>query len=173
MVCLAYPFTKREHITRPSLWHPPVALAPAEQAIIKRTRRAKIFVFLRQQRYALFTDAFQTELAAVYKESPLGSPPIPPARLALATILQAYTGVSDDEVIEATTMNRRWQLVLDCPDCAEQAKEFGSRPLPAALDSSPLWRAGKVEDTSKAFGFGRMASCFVFLPPFPTVCLSR
>jgi hypothetical protein len=38
---------------------------------------------------------------------------VPPAQLALATILQAYTGVSDDEVIEATMMDRRWQLVLD------------------------------------------------------------
>jgi hypothetical protein len=34
--------------------------------------------------------------------------------LALALILEAYTGVSDDEVIEATVMDRRWQLVLDC-----------------------------------------------------------
>ena len=39
---------------------------------------------------------------------------MPPAQLALATILQAYTGVSDDEVIEATVTDRRWQLVLDC-----------------------------------------------------------
>jgi hypothetical protein len=30
--------------------------------------------------------------------------------LALATILQAYTGVSDDEVIEALVMDRRWQV---------------------------------------------------------------
>ncbi len=37
-----------------------------------------------------------------------------PARLALAVILQAYAKVSDDEVIEATVMDRRWQLVLDC-----------------------------------------------------------
>ena len=42
----------------------------------------------------------------------------PAAQLALATILQAYTGVSDDEAIEATTMDRRWQLVLDCLDGA-------------------------------------------------------
>ena len=41
---------------------------------------------------------------------------MPPAHLALATILQAYTGASDDEVIEATVMDRRWQLVLDCMD---------------------------------------------------------
>jgi len=37
--------------------------------------------------------------------------------LALALILEAYTGVSDDEVIEATVMDRRWQLVLACLDC--------------------------------------------------------
>jgi hypothetical protein len=36
--------------------------------------------------------------------------------LALALILQAYTGVSDDEVIEATVMDRSFQLVLDCLD---------------------------------------------------------
>jgi hypothetical protein len=31
--------------------------------------------------------------------------------------VQASTDVSDDEVIEATTMDRRWQLVLDGLDC--------------------------------------------------------
>lgn len=41
---------------------------------------------------------------------------MPPAQLALATLLQAYTQVSDDAVIEATTMDRRWQLGLDCLD---------------------------------------------------------
>jgi hypothetical protein len=45
---------------------------------------------------------------------PQGQPPVPPAQLALAMLLQAYTQVSDDEVIEATTMDRRWQLVLAC-----------------------------------------------------------
>jgi hypothetical protein len=43
--------------------------------------------------------------------------PVPPAQLALFIILQAYTGVSDDEGIEAVVMDRRWQLVLDCMDC--------------------------------------------------------
>jgi transposase len=56
----------------------------------------------------------------LYASSMRGHPPIPPAQLALALILQAYAGVSDDEVIEATLMDRRWQLVLDCLD-AEQA----------------------------------------------------
>ena len=170
---------------RPALWHPPVAPSAAEQAIIKRIRRAKLFVFLRDYRHELFNDAFQEELATLYRDSPVGQPPTPPAQLALATILQAYSGVSDDEVIEATTMDRRWQLVLDCLDCTEppfskgtlvgfrqrlivqqldrrliertielaaQAGTFGSRQLRAALDSSPLWGASRVEDTFNLLG---------------------
>lgn len=74
---------------RPTLWQPPVAPSAAEQAIIKRIRRAKRFVFLRERRHELFSEAFQAELAALYQDSSLGQPPIPPAQLAVATILQA------------------------------------------------------------------------------------
>ena len=56
----------------------------------------------------------------LFKDSSVGQKPVYPAQLALATILQAYTGISDDEVIEVLLMDRRWQLVLDCLDC-EQA----------------------------------------------------
>jgi len=167
------------------LWQPPVALSPEEQSIVGRIRRAKLFVFLRERRHELFSEAFQAELAALYADSPLGQPPIAPAQLALALILQAYTGVSDDEVIEATTMDRRWQLALDCLDShtppfskgtlvgfrarligqnldrrliertielAASTGAFGARALRVALDSSPLWGAGKVEDTYNLVG---------------------
>src|SRR5881398_1421853 len=170
---------------QPSFWQPSVDPSVAEQAIIKRIRRAKLFVFLRQHRHELFDEAFQEELAQLYEDSPLGQPPIAPAQLALAIILQAYMGVSDDEVIEATTMDRRWQLVLDCLDCTEPpfskgtlvgfrqrlieaqmdrrlieqtiavaaaTAAFGARPLRAALDSSPLWGAARVEDTYNLLG---------------------
>jgi hypothetical protein len=170
---------------RPPLWQPPIALSAAEAAVVGRIRRAKLFVFLRQQRHELFDDAFQAELGELYRESAEGQPPVPPARLALALLLQAYTGVSDDEVIEASTMDRRWQLVLDCLDAeappfskgtlvgfrqrlieadldrrlvqrtvelAAARKAFGSRQLRAALDSSPLWGAGRVEDTYNLLG---------------------
>jgi hypothetical protein len=105
--------------------------------------------------------------------------------LALAIILQAYTGVSDDEAIEATLMDRRWQLVLDCLDTeqepfgkgtlvafrkrlveaqmdrrllertievASKTQAFGPRALRAALDSSPLWGAGRIEDSYNLIG---------------------
>ena len=90
--------------------------------------------------------------------------------------MQAYTGASDDEALEATLMDRRWQLVLDCLDTeqapfskgtlvafrkrfieahmdrrliertieiASQSQDVGLRALRAALDSSPLWGAGR------------------------------
>ena len=98
---------------RPPLWQPPVALSSTEQSILRRIKRAKLFIFLRQHRHDLFDEAFQAELGTLYKDSPFGQPPTPPAQLALATILQAYTQVSDDEVIEASIMgprgHRRWQ----------------------------------------------------------------
>ena len=170
---------------RPPTWQPPTEQSAAEQAVVRRIRRAKLFVFLREQRHLLFDDAFQTELATLYDDTARGQPPIPPAQLALATLLQAYTGVSDDEVIEAMLMDRRWQLVLDCLDCeqapfskgtfiafrqrliaatldrrllertielAAQRGGFSSRRLRVALDSSPLWGAGRVEDTLHLLG---------------------
>src|SRR6266851_2905485 len=170
---------------QPIRWQPPIDQSRTEQTIMKRIKRAKLFVFLRVHRHELFNAAFQEELSGLYRESKRGQPPIPPAQLALATILQAYTGVSDDEVIEATTMDRRWQLVLDCLDAEEppfskgtlvafrkrlidqqmdrrliertielasQSQTFGSRMLRAALDSSPLWGAGRVEDTYNLVG---------------------
>src|SRR6266487_3385241 len=170
---------------QPILWQPPIDLSQTEQTIVKRVKRAKLFVFLREHRHEVFNPAFQEELSGLYRDSKRGQPPIPPAQLALATILQAYTGVSDDEVIEATTMDRRWQLVLDCLDAEEppfskgtligfrnrliesqmdrrliersidRAKEtggFGAGPLRAALDSSPLWGASRVEDTYNLLG---------------------
>src|SRR6185369_10192049 len=103
-------------MVRPVVWRPPAEPSAAEQAVIKAVRRAKLFVFLREHRHELFDQQFQAELARAYVDSPKGQPPVPPARLALATIVQAYTGVSDDEVIEATVMDWRWQLVLDCLD---------------------------------------------------------
>ena len=77
---------------RPEMWRPPVEPSPAEQVVIKAVRRAKLFAFLRQHRHELFDEEFQAELARVYVDSPKGQPPVPPAQLALATVLQAYPG---------------------------------------------------------------------------------
>src|SRR5256714_15338779 len=86
---------------QPLLWQPPIELSQTEQTIVKRIKRAKLFVFLREHRHEIFNTAFQEELSGLYRDRKRGQPPIPPAQLALATLLQAYTGASDDEVIEA------------------------------------------------------------------------
>ena len=171
---------------RPGVWQPPVVCSRLEQEVIKRIKRAKLFVWLREHRHELFDEDFQAELAAAYQESPKGQPPVPPAQLGLATILQAYTGASDDEVIEACVMDRRWQLVLDCMDHAtapfskgtlvgfrarliehgldrrlvertiqlygQATGRVAAGRLRGALDSSPLWGAGRVEDTINLLG---------------------
>jgi len=175
----------REKNMQPAIWQPEVTLSPQEEQIIRKIRKAKLFVFLRQHRHELFDEAFQEELASLYRKAKRGHPPVAPAMLALALILQAYTGASDDEVIEATVMDRRWQLVLDCLDCehapfskgtlvafrqrliaaqmdrrliertieiTSQSQAFGPRALRAALDSSPLWGTGRVEDTYNLVG---------------------
>jgi transposase len=168
------------------VWQPPVECSRLEREVIKRVKRAKLFVWLREHRHELFDADFQAELAGMYQDKPVGQPPVPPAQLGLATILQAYTGASDDEVLEACVMDRRWQLVLDCMDHAqapfskttlvafrarliahgldrrlvERTVELYGQltgrvaggKLRAALDSSPLWGAGRVEDTINLLG---------------------
>ena len=60
--------------------------------MIKGVRRASLFVLLRLHRHELLDERFQAELAQAYAGSPKSAPSVPPALLALATILQAYTG---------------------------------------------------------------------------------
>jgi hypothetical protein len=43
--------------------------------------------------------------------------------------------------------NRDRRLIERTLEVAKQAGAFGPGPLRAALDSSPLWGAGRVEDT--------------------------
>jgi Transposase domain (DUF772) len=171
---------------RPPTWNQPIELSATEQIVAKRIKKAKLFLFLRQIRHLLFDEQFQIELASkLFKDSTMGLCPVPPAQLALFVILQAYTGVSDDEALEAMVMDRRWQLVLDCLDCeqapfgkgtlvrfraalivsgsdrrlvertielAAKTKGYKESSLRAALDSSPLWGAARVEDTYNLLG---------------------
>lgn len=143
---------------RPTHWQPPAKLSPQEEQIVARIRRAKLFVLLRHHRHELFDEVFQQELATLYQASERGHPPIAPAQLALAVILQAYTGVSDDEVIEATLMDRRWQLVLDCLD-ADQAPfskgtfvAFRKRLIDAQIDRRLIERTIEVASHHQEFG---------------------
>jgi transposase len=147
---------------RPRLWQPPVALSPAEAALVKRIQRAKRFVFLRQPRHVLFSAAFQEALGTLrYADAAVGPPPIPPAQRALATLLQAYTGVSDNEVIAAVALDRRWQVVLDCldaprPPCSK-ATVVAFRQRLIATEGDRRLVARTLEVASEHGGFGPRA----------------
>ncbi len=143
---------------RPMTWNPPIELSETEQKIIKRIKRAKLFVFLRSTRHLLFDEDFQEELASMYAEADKGHPPVPPAQLALTVILRAYTKASDAEAIEALTMDRRWQLVVDCLDC-EQAPfsqdtlvRFRQALIIHQKDRRLIERTVEVAEKSKKFG---------------------
>jgi DDE family transposase len=168
------------------MWNPPIALSPEEQKSAARTQKArKFFVFLRTIRHALLDADFQQTLAKSSRTEPGGKAPVDAGILALATLLQAYCPVSDQDAVELTVMDKRWQMVLDClgaehPPCsrgtlfpfrlrliahnldktlldrtvalAEQTGGCGARQLRAALDSTPLCGAGRVEDTLNLLG---------------------
>ena len=113
---------------RPEVWRPPVELTADERAVVGLMKqKSRLFLFLRTWRHELLDEGLQAELGAVYEGR--GKPPVPPAQLALATILQAYTGLSDEDVVEEITTSLRWQLVLDC---------LGSTGAP--FGKGTLWR---------------------------------
>jgi len=168
------------------MWTPPIALSPEEQQIAVRTRKTrKFFVLLRERRHELLDAAFHNTLAAPSSLEPGGQAPVEAGVLALATLVQVYGNVGDQEAVERTVMDKRWQMVWDCIDTepppfsqstlcnfrmrlrqhtldqtlldrpvalAEQTGGFGAHPLRAALDSTPLCGAGRVEDTLHLLG---------------------
>ncbi len=147
---------------RPAYWQPRVELSVSELRVVRRIRRARLFIFLRQYRHEVFNEGFQRELVHLYQDSLRGQPPVPPALLAMATLLQAYTGVSDDEVIEASVMDRRWQLVLDCLDSEEPPFSKGTliafrkRLSEARMDRVLVERIIDVARETGAFGSGSL-----------------
>jgi IS5 family transposase len=168
------------------LWNPAEELNPTEQRIANRAaKKRKLFVFLRERRHELFDEPFQRELIEMYRQTGAGKIPLAPARLAMLTLLQVYSGEADHEAVELTVDSRRWQMVLDClgaeePLCCQKtlydfrmrlihtgmdqrllertvelARRYGgfdAKALRAALDSSPLWGQGRVEDTVNLIG---------------------
>ncbi len=71
------------------MWHPPIALTPAEQPIAARTRKTrKFFVFLREHRHELLDANFQQTLAQSYSPELGGHEPVEAGLLALAPLLQ-------------------------------------------------------------------------------------
>jgi hypothetical protein len=140
-------------------WSPPVDLSPEEQFICRRLKRTgKFFAFLRQHRHELFDDGFQAELAAMYSDTPRGTPPLPPAMLACATLLQAYEQVSDAQAVEDSVFDKRWQMVLGTLGASSPAfsqgtlVEFRRRLVAEDLDRRLLERTVEIADATGDVG---------------------
>src|SRR6266496_1383687 len=96
-------------------WTPPVAPTRQEQFLLKRLGRVrKLLGFLRLHRHELFDDAFQEELASIYRTTGAGKDALAPAMMAMAMLVQGYLGMSDAEMIELTIVDLRVQMVLGC-----------------------------------------------------------
>jgi hypothetical protein len=95
-------------------WTPATKVTKKEEFLLKRLKRTKkLFGFLHEVRRELFSDEFQAELETMYRETGAGKAPVPPALMAMAVLLQVYSGASDAEAVELTVVDLRWQMVLD------------------------------------------------------------
>lgn len=54
----------------------PIELSQQEEQLVKRIRKAKLFVFLRKLRHELFDEAFPRELASLYRKAERGQPKV-------------------------------------------------------------------------------------------------
>jgi len=139
-------------------WSPRTTVTKQEAFILGRLHRTrKLFGFLRHHRLEIFDDAFQDELATMYRDTGAGKDPVPPALLAMVVLLQAYVRASDAEAVELAIMDRRWQLVLDCagadaPLFSQGAlADFRARLIATDFDRRVLERTVEVARQSKAF----------------------
>jgi hypothetical protein len=147
-------------------WSPPVELSSEEEWLLSHCKKAKLFVFLRQHRHTLFTDEFQRELAEMYSNRKAGKSPVPPALLAMVTILQAALGVSDEDAVELSVVERRWQMLLGClghrksPFSQGALFNFRQRLIAHNLDRRLLERTIELARQTRGFSDKALRAAF-------------
>ena len=144
-------------------WTPASEISRREKFLLKRLEhRRRLFAFLREHRLDLFDDAFQDELAGMYRESDEGKEPVAPALLAMAILLQAYTGASDGDAVELTVVDARWQMVLGVLGSEEPAfsqgtlQRFRERLIAHDMDRRLLERTVELAKKTRGFDFKKL-----------------
>jgi len=144
-------------------WEPREELTRQEQALMKRLDRVrKLLGFLRVHRRRLFDDAFQDELATMYRDTGAGKSPVAPALMAMATLVQAYLGVSDAEMVELTVVDLRVQMLLDrlgadTPAFSQGALvDFRDRLIAADMDRRLLERSVELARETSGFDWRKL-----------------
>lgn len=144
-------------------WTPTVPLTRREQFLIGRMKRTgKLFAFLRLYRHELFDDEFQSELEEMYRATGEGKEPAAPALLAMAILLQSYTGASDAVAVELAIVDARWQMVLgiigeDDPPFSQGAlSAFRNRLIDHDMDRRLLERTMEAARRTAAFDWKKL-----------------
>lgn len=146
-------------------WSPSSVVTRREADVLKRLERTKkLYRFRREHRLDLFDDAFQDELATMYREGDEGREPVPPGQLAMALLLQAYTGSSDAEAIENVVMDARWRMVLgvlgaeeeDPPFSQGTLQRFRERLIAHDMDRRLLERTVELAKRTRGFDFKKL-----------------
>ena len=144
-------------------WEPTEELTAQERMLLKTVKRTKkLFGFLRMHRLELFDEAFQEELAAVYRKTGAGKTAHPPAFMAMVVLLQAYTKTSDAEAVQQCVVDLRWQMVLGClgatkPPFSQGAlHDFRHRLIKHDLDRRLLERTSELARETRAFDFKKL-----------------
>lgn len=145
-------------------WTPSSEITKREAFLLKRLQRTKkLFRFLREHRLELFDAGFQDELASMYGVGE-GREPVAPAQLAMAILLQAYTGSSDAEAIENTVADARWRMVLGTlgPDEEEPPfsqgtlQRFRQRMIAHDMDRRLLERTVELAKKTQGFDYKKL-----------------
>lgn len=109
----------------------------------------------------------------MYSDKPRGTPPAPPAQLAMIVLLQAYTRASDFDAVQNTEMDRRWQLALDCLDAERPLigestlVDFRTRLVTSGMDKALLRRTIELAKESSEFGHKQVAALRIAVDSAP------
>ena len=144
-------------------WMPPQEMSEQEELFLGRMERTgKLFAFLRRHRHELFDEAFQEELEGMYRDTGAGKAPVPPALMAMATLLQGYLKASDATMVELTVFDLRVQMVLDWLGRTESAfsqgtlSEFRQRLIRTQMDRRLLERTVQVAMGQREFDWRQL-----------------
>ena len=144
-------------------WEIEDELNPREQEVAAHLKRiGKFFVFLRKVRGDLFDEDFQRQLMTAY--SPRGTDPVPPALMAMVTLLQAYDDRGDADAVVTAKLDLQWRLVLGTLEEDELRAPFGQGSLPrfrermaaAGLLDALRERTIELARESKLFGWKQL-----------------
>jgi hypothetical protein len=98
----------------------------------------------------------------MYRASGEGKQPVAPALLAMALLLQAYTGASDAQAVELAIVDARWQMVLgvvgqdEAPFSQGALPAFRQRLIASDMDRRLLERTIELARKSGAFDWKKL-----------------